>query len=285
MKYFSNLPKTNFESSIGSFTISDFFTYIDLNGSKIRSSTITVDSKNTLLEEAYSIYKDVNSFWMFLLANNSINPFILFSTNPAIFKQENEEKTSLELTKNLAGTTSYVFPPGSIIAPYIANTGGSYSYSSVGNFNLDGPISIIESVSYHNKTMIIKDQRGATYTFINQDGNTGSQIVIISPGTGDNYIIEKQYYPIKTKSAIEETLKIELSSEGYVEDFVSTTKTSSKGSSSKTSTPIVLASTDPTQSTEITALKLVEIQTKSINAYPVDQSSILKGLFVSAKYI
>lgn len=285
MKYFSNLPKTNFESSIGSFTISDFFTYIDLNGSNLNKSTISVDSKNTLLEEAHAVYKDVNSFWMFLLANNSINPFILFSINPAYFKDENEHKTSLELTQNLAGTTSYVFPPGSIIAPYIANTGGSYSYSSVGNFNLDGPISIIESVSYHNNTMIIKDQRGATYTFINQDGNTGSQVVIISPGTGDNYTIQKQYYPIKTKSALEETLKIELSAEGYIEDFISPIRTSMKGSSQKENKPIALSSTNLSQPTEISASKLVEIQSKDIQVYPIDQSSKLKGLFVSAKYI
>lgn len=285
MKYFSNLPKTNFESSIGSFTISDFFTYIDLNGSNLNTSTISVDSKNTLLEEAHAVYKDVNSFWMFLLANNSINPFILFSINPAYFKDENEHKTSLELTQNLAGTTSYVFPPGSIIAPYIANTGGSYSYSSVGNFNLDGPISIIESVSYHNNTMIIKDQRGATYTFINQDGNTGSQVVIISPGTGDNYTIQKQYYPIKTKSALEETLKIELSAEGYIQDFISPIRTSMKGSSQKENKPIALPSTNLSQPTEISVSKLLEIQSKDIQVYPIDQSSKLKGLFVSAKYI
>lgn len=285
MKYFSNLPKTNFESSIGSFTISDFFTYVDINGSNLNTSTISVDSKNTLLEEAYTVYKDVNSFWMFLLANNSINPFILFSTNSAFFKDENEHKTSLELTQDLAGTTSYVFPPGSIIAPYISNTGGSYSYSSVGNFDLDGPISIIESVSYHNNTMIIKDQRGATYSFINQDGNTGSQVVIISPGTGDNYTIQKQYYPIKTKSALDETLKIEISEEGYIEDLISPIKSAVNKSSTKETKPITLASTNPSQPTEITASKLVEIQSKDIRVYPVDQSSKLKGLFVSAKYI
>lgn len=288
MKYFSNLPKKEFQSTIGSFSISDFFTYIDINNKKINSSPITIDSKMTLLEQAYTTYKDVNSFWTFLISNNSINPFRLLSQNSALFKENNEEKTSLELTQNLAGTTSYVFPPGSIIAPYVSNTGGSYSYSSVGNFNLDGPISIIESVSYHNKTMIIKDQRGATYQFISQDGNTGSQVVIISPGTGDNYTIQKQYYPIKTKSAIEETLKIEISAEAYIEDLISPvsdifpSKSLTKGGSSKTSAPLILPST---QATEITAIKFVELQSKTIEAYPTTESSKLKGLFVSAKYI
>lgn len=286
MKYFSNLPKIDFESSIGSFSISDFFTYVDVNQTKIDSSPLSVDSKITLLELAHTIYKDVNSFWMFLLANNAINPFVLLSINNALFKEEFEPKTSLELSKNIAGTTSYVFPPGSIIAPYVQNTGGSYSYSSVGNFDLNGPFSIIESVSYHNKTMVIKDQRGATYEFISQDGTTGSPIVIISPGTGDNYTIEKQYYPIKTKSAINETVKVEVSAEGYIEDSISpvsykkTSSTKEKEFSYKT--PITLPSTELTQ---ITALKLVELENKSINCYPVDQSSILKSLFTSAKYI
>jgi hypothetical protein len=282
MKYFKNLPKTNFESTIGIFSISDFFTYISPNTDRIQTSAISFDSKTNLLEASYGVYKDVNSFWMFVLANNTINPFNLGSINSSLFVKENKEKTSLELYGNTAGTTGYVFPAGSIVAPYIANTGGSYSYSSIGNFDLNGPFSIIESAMYIDGTMIIKDQRGATYTFINQDGTTGSQVVVIyRTGTGD-YEIQTPLFPTNTKSAINDVVKVEFSDEGYIEEYVNPVSPT-KGSKG-TSTPLALPSLS-TGSSEITALQVVEKQSKEINAFVPQQTGTLKSLFISAKYI
>jgi hypothetical protein len=284
MKYFKNLPKTNFESTIGTFSISDFFTYISPNTDRIQTSPISFDSKTNLLEASYGVYKDVNSFWMFVLANNTINPFNLGSINSSLFVKENKEKTSLELYGNTAGTTGYVFPPGSIIAPYVANTGGSYSYSSVGNFDLNGPLSIIESAMYIDGTMIIKDQRGATYTFINQNGTTGSQVVVIyKTGTGD-YEIQTPLFPTNTKSAINDVVKVELSAEGYIEEYVNPVSPTKTKGSKGTSTPLALPSLS-TGTSEITALQVVEKQSKDINAFVPQQTGTLKSLFISAKYI
>lgn len=281
MKYFENLPKKNFESTIGTFSVSDFFTYLDPNLQKIDKSPVTVDNKTTLLEAAYTVYGDLNSFWMFVSANNTINPFTLLSQNVTIYLTENQAKTSLELTANIAGTTSYTFPKGSIIVPYTTNSGGSYSYSSVGNFNLDGPLSIVESVSYYNNTMVIKDQRGATYSFIQQDGQTGSQIVIIYPTAGGTYGIQKPLYPYNTKSATKQTVKVELSEGGTIEgvedisDLYSPTKTKPSAPSS----PISGAT-----ATQVTAVEALQLQVKNIAAYLPAQTGTLKSLFVTTKY-
>ena len=289
MKYFENLPKKSFTSSIGDFIISDFFTYLDPNLGIIDETPVTVDSKTTLLEAAYSTYGDLNSFWMFVSANETINPFTLLATNTTIFLSQNEAKTSLELVDSVSGVTNYAFPKGSLIAPYVANIGGSYSYSSVGNFNLNGPLSIIESVSYFKGTMIIKDQRGATFSFINQSGITGSQVVIIYPTEGGTYAIQTPLFPTKTKSAVKEIVELDALEVGVIEEFygdlLSPTKSKSK-SSSKSSTPSVpsIPLDGITNATQITATRALELQSKNITAYIPEQTGILKSLFVTAKY-
>ena len=289
MKYFENLPKKSFTSSIGDFTISDFFTYLDPNLGIIDETPVTVDSKTTLLEAAYSTYGDLNSFWMFVSANETINPFTLLAPNTTIFLSQNEAKTSLELVDSVSGVTNYTFPKGSLIAPYVANSGGSYSYSSVGNFNLNGPLSIIESVSYFKGTMIIKDQRGATYSFINQSGVTGSQVVIIYPTEGGTYAIQTPLFPTKTKSAVKEVVELVTDEIGVFEEFygdlLSSTQgqyTSSSSQSSKSTLPLIIDGI--TSATPISAIKALELQSKNITAYIPEQTGILKSLFVTAKY-
>lgn len=279
MKYFENLPKKTFESTIGNFLISDFFTYLNPNLQTIQKSNITIDSKKTLLEAAHITYTDPNSFWMFVSANNTINPFTLLADNTVLFLTENEVKTSLELTGNISGTTSYTFPKGSIILPFTSNTGGSYSYSSVGNFDLNGPLSIVESVHYYDDRMIIKDQRGATFTFISQDGTTGSQVVIVYPTTGGTYSIQKPLLPIKTKSATKETVKIEVSEEGKIEILQ---PVKDKISPSFKSLPQSTAST--TTEVTTTAIEQVELESKTILAYLPLESGRLKTMFMTAKY-
>jgi hypothetical protein len=279
MKYFANIPSKPFESTIGTFSISDFFTYIDPNLANISVSPVTIDTKSTLLEKAYTVYSDINSFWMFVLANKTINPFTLPVPNTTIYIEENEVKTTLKITDSPTGATAFTFPKGSIIAPYVLNTGGSYSYKSVGNFDLNGPLSIIESVHYYKDTMIIKDQRGATYSFILQDGLTGSNIVIISPTSGGTYTIQKQFYPTNSKSATKEVVKVELSEEGKIEELVSSRKT--KTSSTKSTTTTTTTSSTPIDVTEV---QVVEQQSKNINAYLPEQIGVLKGLYVTTKY-
>jgi hypothetical protein len=280
MKYFENLPKKTFESTIGNFLISDFFTFLDPNLLTVTKSNITIDSKKTLLEAAHLTYNDPNSFWMFVSSNETINPFNLLAENTVLFLTENEVKTSLQLTGDIAGTTSYTFPKGSIILPFTSNTGGSYSYSSVGNFDVNGPISIIESVSYYQDKMIIKDQRGATFEFISQDGTTGSQMVIVYPTSGGTYAIEKPLLPINTKSATKEVVKVELSEEGQIEVIAEAIKT--KSSPKVKSAPSSISSSP--KAVSITAIEEIQLDAKTISAYLPIETGKLKTMFVTTKY-
>jgi hypothetical protein len=87
MKFFTNLPKTTFSSTIGSFTISDFFTYLDIESAFIEEGTVTIDNKTTLVEAAATVYQDPNSFWAFVAANNTVNPFDLLADNATDFAE------------------------------------------------------------------------------------------------------------------------------------------------------------------------------------------------------
>lgn len=280
MKYFENLPKRNFESSIGNFEISDFFTYLDNSSVIIDKSNVEIDSKTTLLEASYAVYNDPNSFWLFLAANNTVNPFTLLATNTNIFITENEGKINMGIVNNPAGSTGLAFPEGTIIVPYIANTGDSASYSSIGNFSLDGPLTLVEDTSFYQRQMIIKDQKGGT--FISPNGLTGSSIVVITPILGGTYSIQKLLYPTNPKKSIETTLKVELTAEGIIEEYSYSDKYSS--SKSKSAPAPSLDFSGVTGSTEITALQSIELSSKNIPAYVQSQVGLLKSLFVAAKY-
>jgi hypothetical protein len=279
MKYFQNLPKKTFSSTIGNFLISDFFTYIDTSKEYLQTDNLSIDSKTTLMEAAYKIYQDPNAFWIFIVANKTINPFTVLSVNTNIFITENENKIDLKLTDSVTGTTGFVFPKGSIIVPFTSNTGSSASYSSIGNFDINGPLSLIESVSYYDGDMIIKDQRGATYQFILPDGNTGSNMVVLYPIKGGTYGIQTSLYPYKTKKATETVVEVELSVEEKIEDYsISPFKPKSSRSS-----PTVAAST--IESTPVTATKKIEFTEKSILAFNQQTSGQLRNYFVTAKYL
>lgn len=62
MKYFEKLPKRNYETTLGSFNISDFFSYYKFNYENVSKKEITIDSKTTLPEAASVVYEDSNSF-------------------------------------------------------------------------------------------------------------------------------------------------------------------------------------------------------------------------------
>lgn len=276
MKYFENLPKTTFESSIGSFEICDFFTYIDNAAIPFQTTTVNVDNKSTLLEAAYNVYKDANSFWAFLLANKQINPFTLLALNVNIFVQQNENKINMLLVGNTAGTTSYTFPKGSIVLPYTSNTGGTYSYTSVGNFNLDGPLSLIESVSFYNGQMIIKDQIGATYTFIQPYGSTGQQLTVVYPIEGGTYGIQTLIYPYDTKPATKTVTKTVVVVEGFSEESGPVLESGSYAEE--------LVNQGVCSGTQITAIQTVETNSKDIFMYLPSDLSSLKSYFVTTKY-
>lgn len=281
MKYFENLPKKNFTSSVGDFVISDFFTYLDSGDLNLTTSNVEVDSKTTLLEASYTVYNDPNAFWLFLTSNKTINPFNLLATNVNIFITDNENKIGLNLVSSPSGSTAFGYPQGSIIVPFIANTGDSAAYSSVGNFDLNGPFTLIEDVSFYSADMVIKAQQGGT--FISSDGTTGSGVLVITPIEGGTYSIQKILYPSNTKNAIDTVVKVELSAEGIIEDIgVSDKFTPSKTSSS---TPAITSiPSGISGGTEISALTINQLSSKNINAIVQSQVGLLKSYFVSAKY-
>jgi hypothetical protein len=157
MKFFENLPKTSFETTIGTFDISDFFTYLDVENAPIQESNISIDSKTTLLEAAAATYQDPDSFWAIVAANNVINPFTLVESNVNIFTNANKNNTCFVLSIN--DTTldilgpNLAFPIGSLIFPYIANSGTDTFYGSTGSYNMNGAMAVIVDSSYYDLTM------------------------------------------------------------------------------------------------------------------------------------
>ena len=155
MKYFDQLPKRNFETTNGTYSISDFFSYYKFNFDLVSKKEFEFDSKTTLVEAASKLYEDPNSFWLLLLANNWINPFTLLEDNSTEFNKKNQDKYVTTLGLHI-GTTGFYMLPGSIVLPRVEVSGNSYDYSSVGNFDLDGPVFIVEDQDSYTKKVTIK---------------------------------------------------------------------------------------------------------------------------------
>lgn len=175
MKYSANLPKLTYQTSIGSFNITNFFSYYKFNFDATTKQEVELDSKTTLVEAAAKIYNDANSFWLILLANKWLNPFTLFNPNSAIFNAENENKNTTIMVNRTTGTPYYV-APGSIVAPFAATGGNPYDYSYVGNFDLNGDFYLIEDQNFYTKRITVK-----------ADPVTKEKSVLTSPGGGTAY--------------------------------------------------------------------------------------------------
>lgn len=185
MKYFDQLPKRNFETTNGTYTISDFFSYYKFNFDLVSKKEFEFDSKTTLIEAASKLYEDPNSFWLLLLANNWINPFTLLEDNSTEFNKKNQEKyvTTLGLQ---SGTTGYYMLPGSIILPYSATGGNPYDYSYVGNFDLNGQIFVVEDQDSYTKKLTLKPALSGMTSYALYD-NTAQQYIDYKSATG--YIV------------------------------------------------------------------------------------------------
>lgn len=184
MKYFDQLPKRNFETTNGTYTISDFFSYYKFNFDLVSKKEFEFDSKTTLVEAASKLYEDPNSFWLLLLANNWINPFTLLEDNSTEFNKKNQEKYVTKL--GLAGETGFYMLPGSIVLPYVTPSGNSYDYSSVGNFDLNGQIFVVEDQDSYTKKITIKPSLSGTTSYALYD-NTSQQYIDYKSATG--YIV------------------------------------------------------------------------------------------------
>lgn len=278
MKYFENLPKKSFNSTIGTFTVSNFFTYIDSDSLKLASDDVIIDTKTTLLEAAYNIYQDANTFWTFLLSNNYTNPFDLVEENTEIFKQKNEKKIDFILYGNISATTSQIFPKGSIIVPFIGNTGSSASWSSVGNFDLNGPLALMDEIFYYDGNMVIKDQKGSTADFIKVDGITGTRYCVIAPN-GASYSISKNNYIDKKVKYLDKVLEIKTPESG---------ETIFKGKNASFNTIDKLQPKQnkvvPTEEQEITVSEKNNIISKNIKAFRQSELGTLRTKFITLKY-
>jgi hypothetical protein len=197
MNYASSLPKISFESTAGKFTISSFYSFYEYNPKKLNLTKTVVDNRTTLTELSQKIYKDNNSMWLFLIANDTTDPFDLLAMNPALHVDKTKNNINLGLYKTTEDTT-YVNPVGSLLTPYTETGGSAWQYSSIGNFDLDGPFTIIENTDYYTGKMVIKDQKGSDTPFITLDPEDSEALVPISYETS-GFTTDNETYNTKNK--------------------------------------------------------------------------------------
>lgn len=286
MKYFDSLPKTSFQSSIGQFDISDFFTYIDWSTINEDVFAVEYDDHTTLIEAAYKLYQDPDSFWAFLMSNNSYNPFLIAQANVTNFKEQEKTKLNVSLTNTSSGATGIAFPKGSIILNYTSNTGASSSFSSVGNFDLNGGFVLVETPFYYQKNMVVKDYKVSS---VFQQGVTGNQTVVLYPDSNGDYQIQKLLYTKSSTSAlVRQTLIIDSVSNKVLSDIITTKSSGGRGGEYLTEPTILGGDTGATISqteTVYTVEDVVDSLNTTIKAYSNQFIGTLKSSFITAKYI
>lgn len=286
MKYFDSLPKTSFQSTIGQFDISDFFTYIDWSSLNVDVFNVEYDDHTTLIEAAYKLYEDPDSFWTFLMSNNTYNPFLIAQANITNFKEQEKTKLNVSITNTPSGATGIAFPRGSIILNYTSNTGSSAAFSSVGNFDLDGGFVLVETPFYYPQTMVVKDYKVSP---VFQQGVTGNQTVVLYPDSNGNYQSQKLLYTKSSTSAlVRQTLVIDPSTNKVLSDVI-TTRSSGGRNDILFGDPVILGGgsagiTFPNETT-YTVEDVVDTLNTTIKAYSNQFIGTLKSSFITAKYI
>lgn len=287
MKFFKNLPKFSFTSLAGNFTISDFFTYLDVNRNEIDISTVNIDNKTTLIEASYKVYNDVNSFWAFVAANQTVNPFDLLAPNSTLYAQQNKDHINLLLKPSLGDIDGGIaFPIGSILTPYTGNTGASYELGSTGEFDVNGPFAIVEATSFYDDNMIIGPQYGGTFITVT---GTGPHITVIQKNADGSYTWAGSYYAENKKTAVERIVEIVKPTQAlsiYREEV-----------SGNVTVDEVLAEAVPVPDSPLVPVPDVTVQTinynvqqtvnnipKQIQAYVPSQLGYVQSSFVTTKY-
>lgn len=176
MKYSNNLPKISYSTTLGDFNVVDLSSYFTIDNKNLDTTTITTSKATTLVELAGSIYSDTDRFWLFLLANEKINPFTLTKQDDTVLQDEYASNLSINIT-NISNDV--IIPAGSIIYPAISNSGNSYSFGFTGEFSLTGGFGLVQSFNPFTKIATVLDPySGATftennYTSILINGDTG----------------------------------------------------------------------------------------------------------------
>ena len=166
MKFFTNLPKREYSTPIGSINLCDFYSFYNKKLDNKRKITIVIDNQTTLIEASFSTFNDPDSLWVFLHSNNKINPFELTKENTATYIAENEVKTSfnpISVSGSGALPLGITFnpPAGSILTDYIGTTSGNpWQYSYVGTFDLNGSFALVEKSNSYNASATVKPGYG-----------------------------------------------------------------------------------------------------------------------------
>lgn len=282
MKFFENLPKTSFESTIGTFQISDFFTYLDVENAPIQESSISIDSKTTLLEAAAATYEDVDSFWAIVAANNVINPFTLVQSNVSIFTNNNKNNKCIILSSipqfaPINITNDCNIPIGSLIFPYYGDNGNPYSYGNTGNYDMNGPMGLVVDSSLYDLTVTVSVVKGGsdfivtdtpvTVILLNSDGTYGPRFTqfITSIQEAKNKVVKqvnttdgKTIYKNVRDRGGEPTLDTSIPQENPLDGV--------------------------TAYTLYTAEDEIKLASKNIQAYVPKQLGLIQASFVATKY-
>lgn len=280
MKFFNNLPKTSFESSIGSFTISSFSTYLDINAVTVQEATISIDNKTTLIEASYNVYNDQDNFWAFVAASNAINPFEIAAINSTLFQNNNKDKISLALFPSAGATVgASVFPAGSIIEPKIANTGSTSGYGFTGNYDLNGPFTIIQQPYFYDGNLIIGSQFGGTADFITV-GGTYENVVVLTLTSGGTYQWAGEYYTGNKKYATDKVSYLSQSNNGKAIYKDTSTGNITLDDYLPESAPV----SGTTAYVPYTIQQIVDLKSKNIQIYTPADIGTVQASFVTPDY-
>jgi hypothetical protein len=276
MKYFDNFLKTDFETTIGKYSVSNFFTFIDVDALDLSIDHVNVDSKTTLLEASYKTYNDPNSFWTFVLANKTINPFTLCKVNSTLFKTENNDKLSFTLATSAAGDTGIAFPKGSIVLPYTANTGDSSYHSSTGNFNINGAFALIEDVKFYDGYMVLKNQQNGQVFKL--DGSVGDRLTIIYP-EGVAYYAYPSVYTQQKEKYLDQIIEVKDVNQGKT--VIKSKQPSYKTPDESKETGKIVGDTG---TTDISVSTYIDNQSRNIDAFYLSELGKLRSKFIKLKY-
>lgn len=279
MKFFKNLPKTNFNSSIGDYSISDFFTYLDVEHAPVNEGTINIDDKTTLIEASYTFYNDTNTLWAFVAANNVINPFDLLAPNTITYQKSIVDKINFTLFASPLDVTGGVaMPVGSIILPSGPNTGSSYDYSFTGGYDLYGPLAVVEESSFYDGNMVIGSQVGGTAFIV--VGASPEKVVAIQKNTDGSFTYRGGWYTGNKSYLGDKVVKIVKSTDGKVISKAEVSSNITIDDLLPTSPPV--KGTAP--STTYTVKQTVSDASKLIQAYTPSELGLIQSSFVTTKY-
>lgn len=207
MKYFEKIPKVSYETTIGSFSISDPFAFYEFNYDLVKKQVYNIDSKNTLIEAASIIYEDVNSFWVFLLSNQKTNPFTLLPNNIEIAIDNNQNK----FTFNIEGSTLnqyIVVDKRTILVEYdvAAGSGDPTTFNGTGYFDYLGNIVLVESVDPFTKMVTTKPTKGNGEWSITSTSIDG--LSVLNTVSGNTYnIVSTSELTTANKTKYEDSVK------------------------------------------------------------------------------